>query len=235
MDSFQYNLFNSPSVILQDGGTPTPESSSIFTINSTTKGFSISNLTTVQRDTISGVPEGLMVYDTTYNDLFSYVNGPTTGWYSIAKRYYISVELTSNINSGVGPVDIFFGNNVSVTGFGMSYNTVTNEVSFNMGSDGYFAFYGNFYITNIGGTQNGRFICRLYRDNNQSSDIQRITYTIIEGASSGQLDENNFAVVGRTMRQSVDFTNTITVYLDVDNAYSCTFNTDGTWYGFTQI
>lgn len=243
-DPQDYTLFDSPEVIIQDGGTPTPDSSSIFTINSTTKGFSISNLTTSQRNAISSPPEGLMVYDTTLNDLFAYVTKASpvrNEWLSVNKRYYISINLTTNINSGTGPVDILFGNNATVvSSFGMSYNTTTSQVSFNMGSGGYFAFYTNVYITNIGGTQNGRLVVSLYADNNPSSNIERSCFLIIEGASLGELNSDNFAVIGRTFQKGVDFTNTVTVEYNLNNAFSCTFervNGDdlNTWYGFTQI
>jgi hypothetical protein len=56
-------------------GTNTPNSSAVFDITSTTKGFLPPRMTTTQRTSITPT-EGLMVYDTTIKKLYLY----TTTW-----------------------------------------------------------------------------------------------------------------------------------------------------------
>lgn len=234
-----YILLNSPSTVIENGGSGSPESSSILTLNSTTQGFTTTNLTRTQRNNISSPPDGLTVYDTNTNGLFVRVNktSPTLNtWLGIrARQYYIYAELTSQINVGIGPVNTELGNNITVVGNGISYNTTTSAFSFNLSTNAYFTFYSNLYLTNIGGQQGGRLNLGLYKDGNSSSFIERLTFLIIEGASSGQLNEENFAVIGRTMEQGVDFVSTINILLISDRAYSYDLDTFATWFCFTEI
>ena len=62
-------LFTSRSVMVQNGGTFTEESSSQFTINSTSRGFLPPRMTTTQKNAIATPAAGLVVYDTTLNKL----------------------------------------------------------------------------------------------------------------------------------------------------------------------
>jgi hypothetical protein len=60
-------------------GTATPSSKAILDLTSTTLGFLPPRMTTVQRDAITSVPAGLMIYNTTTNKLNVY----TTAWEAI--------------------------------------------------------------------------------------------------------------------------------------------------------
>jgi hypothetical protein len=57
-------------------GISTPSSKAKLEISSTTQGFLPPRMTTTQRDAITSVPAGLMVYNTTTNKLNVY-NGTT--------------------------------------------------------------------------------------------------------------------------------------------------------------
>jgi hypothetical protein len=57
-------------------GTTSPNAKAILDVTSTTKGFLPPRMTTTQRDAITSVPAGLMVYNTTLNKLNVY-NGTT--------------------------------------------------------------------------------------------------------------------------------------------------------------
>jgi hypothetical protein len=57
-------------------GTTSPSTKALLEISSTTKGFLPPRMTTVQRDAITSVPAGLMIYNTTTNKLNVY----TTAW-----------------------------------------------------------------------------------------------------------------------------------------------------------
>ena len=60
-------------------GTTTPSAKSIMDLTSTTKGFLPPRMTTAQRDAITSVPAGLMIYNTTTNKLNVY----TTAWEAV--------------------------------------------------------------------------------------------------------------------------------------------------------
>jgi hypothetical protein len=60
-------------------GTTTPSSKALVDLTSTTKGFLPPRMTTAQRDAITSVPAGLMIYNTTTNKLNVY----TTAWEAI--------------------------------------------------------------------------------------------------------------------------------------------------------
>jgi hypothetical protein len=55
-------------------GTSTPSEKALLDLTSTTKGFLPPRMTTVQRDAITSVPAGLMIYNTTTNKL-NFYNG----------------------------------------------------------------------------------------------------------------------------------------------------------------
>jgi len=61
------------------GSGSTPSTKSILDLTSTTKGFLPPRMTTVQRDAITSVPAGLMIYNTTTNKLNVY----TTAWEAV--------------------------------------------------------------------------------------------------------------------------------------------------------
>jgi len=79
-------IANSRSVLI---GTETDLASSILTISSTTKGFLPPRMATTQRDVITSVPAGLVIYNTTTNNLNTY-NG--SAW----------VELVDSADLGTG-------------------------------------------------------------------------------------------------------------------------------------
>jgi len=60
-------------------GTSTPSEKALLDLTSTTKGFLPPRMTTVQRDAITSVPAGLMIYNTTTNKLNVY----TTAWEAV--------------------------------------------------------------------------------------------------------------------------------------------------------
>jgi hypothetical protein len=60
-------------------GTTTPSAKALVDLTSTTKGFLPPRMTTAQRDAITSVPAGLMIYNTTTNKLNVY----TTAWEAI--------------------------------------------------------------------------------------------------------------------------------------------------------
>jgi hypothetical protein len=60
-------------------GTATPSTKAIVDLTSTTQGFLPPRMTTAQRDAITSVPAGLMIYNTTTNKLNVY----TTAWEAI--------------------------------------------------------------------------------------------------------------------------------------------------------
>jgi hypothetical protein len=60
-------------------GTTTPSVKSVLDLTSTTKGFLPPRMTTVERDAITSVPAGLMIYNTTTNKL----NVFTTAWEAV--------------------------------------------------------------------------------------------------------------------------------------------------------
>lgn len=72
-------MFSSGSMLIQDGGTHTEITSSIFQLSSTTKGFLPPKMTTTQKNAIASPVAGLVVYDTTLNKLCVY----TTAWQTI--------------------------------------------------------------------------------------------------------------------------------------------------------
>ena len=74
---------NSGNVIVDAGsfavGTATPSAKALVDLTSTTKGFLPPRMTTAQRDAITSVPAGLMIYNTTTNKLNVY----TTAWEAV--------------------------------------------------------------------------------------------------------------------------------------------------------
>ena len=62
--------------IASTGSEPTPDATSIFDLQSTTKGFLPPRMTTTQKNAIASPATGLQVYDTTLNQM-SYYNGTT--------------------------------------------------------------------------------------------------------------------------------------------------------------
>ena len=60
-------------------GTTSPSTKSVLDLTSTTKGFLPPRMTTAQRDAITSVPAGLMIYNTTTNKLNVY----TTAWEAV--------------------------------------------------------------------------------------------------------------------------------------------------------
>ena len=66
----QFVLLSSISIYAQVGiGTTTPDVSSILDVSSSTKGFLMPRLTTIERDLISLPATGLMIFNTSSNDV----------------------------------------------------------------------------------------------------------------------------------------------------------------------
>ena len=62
-------------------GITTPNAAAMLDVTSTTRGFLPPRMTTVQRDAITSVPAGLMVYNTTTNKL-NFYNG--SAWEAVS-------------------------------------------------------------------------------------------------------------------------------------------------------
>ena len=87
--NFDFTIYNdqlSQSSFFVDGstnnvgiGTTSPSTKSVLDLTSTTKGFLPPRMTTAQRDAITSVPAGLMIYNTTTNKLNVY----TTAWEAV--------------------------------------------------------------------------------------------------------------------------------------------------------
>lgn len=63
-------------------GTTTPNADATFDIQSTTQGFLVPRMTTLQRDAIPAPPDGLLVFNTT-TELFSYWDATAGVWQNI--------------------------------------------------------------------------------------------------------------------------------------------------------
>lgn len=74
-------------------GTTTPDASSLLDIQSTTKGFLPPRMTTAQRDAITIPTVGLLIYNTTINQI-NYYNGTT--WLTVESNTGNYVDLTTN-------------------------------------------------------------------------------------------------------------------------------------------
>jgi hypothetical protein len=73
------SLFSQGIVVTEETGTVTPHASSIFDVQSTTKGLLIPRMTAAQRLAISTPANGLLVYDLTENQFF-YYDAAATSW-----------------------------------------------------------------------------------------------------------------------------------------------------------
>ena len=62
-------------------GTQTPDASSVLDVSDNSRGVLVPRLTTVQRNSIASPANGLLVYDTSLNCFYFFVNG--TGWQSL--------------------------------------------------------------------------------------------------------------------------------------------------------
>jgi hypothetical protein len=88
-------------------GTTTPDVSSILDISSTSKGLLMPRLTTAERDNISQPAAGLMIFNTTLNDVQLFTGTPTvprwigikrlTTMNSVTEGDYISTTSTSEV------------------------------------------------------------------------------------------------------------------------------------------
>ncbi|MEA5461831.1 hypothetical protein VB796_22365 [Arcicella sp. LKC2W] len=82
-----------------------PNSSAMLDVSSTTKGFLMPRMTTVQRNAIASPANGLMVYDTDVNEIFTY----NFGWGRATSRnapltlYAPSIPSGTNAIVGIGP------------------------------------------------------------------------------------------------------------------------------------
>jgi len=100
----QLVLLSSSSLYAQVGiGTTTPDPSSLLDLSSTSEGFLMPRLTTLQRDGIVSPAEGLMIYNTTSNDGQLNIGTPSlpnwNGVKELEKPTLNSVVLGNNINT----------------------------------------------------------------------------------------------------------------------------------------
>jgi len=87
------------SVIAQNAGSAVGDASAILIANSTTQGFLIPRMTTVQRDAIVSPANGLQIYNTTLNLLQLY-NG--TSWVTVGQALF-----QQDVFNIVGPGNVF--------------------------------------------------------------------------------------------------------------------------------
>jgi hypothetical protein len=79
---------NPNTTVISDGystGSYTTTPSAIFEMASTTQGMLLPRMTRIEREAISvvDIPVGLVVYDTTLQEICCYKLTPTEGWYSL--------------------------------------------------------------------------------------------------------------------------------------------------------
>lgn len=122
-------LFTSRSVMIQNGGTFTEESSSQLTVNSTTRGFLLPRITTTQRDAIASPATGLQIFNTTdgYHEFYD----AFWGWMPIANQNEWKQKYGFEIFNDGCSSDGFFGAGAFGTGGG---NSGANILGFTYGN-----------------------------------------------------------------------------------------------------
>ena len=87
---------NPNTVVISDGYStgsydPNRSPSAIFEMASTTQGMLLPRMTRVEREAISvvDIPIGLIVYDTTLQEICCYKSSPTAGWYSLTSSLIV--------------------------------------------------------------------------------------------------------------------------------------------------
>lgn len=99
--AFCLNGFAQPGVAIS-GVPATPHAAAMLDITSTNKGLLIPRLTTAQRTGITGVPDGLMVYDSTLRK-FMYYNQNEAAWKLLGSdTLQFPFRKTFNLNTGGG-------------------------------------------------------------------------------------------------------------------------------------
>jgi hypothetical protein len=121
----QLVLFHSLSIYAQVGiGTITPDASSILDVSSTSKGLLMPRLTTTERDNISLPATGLMIFNTSSNDVQLSIGTPWAPVWTGIKRTKIASVSSGDIISTTST------SNVLVPGMTVSPESGTYIVSF---------------------------------------------------------------------------------------------------------
>jgi hypothetical protein len=147
-------------------GTSTPNSSALLDLTSTTKGFLPPRLTTVQKNAISTPASGLVVYDTTLNNLCTYNGSSWTELIESFSRSFLKLNRTSTL---ITPGVITWNTNIKN---GPDFNFTNNGSVFSVNTTGYYEINANFEFLNITGE---RLIETLFERVTPSQlDISRI-------------------------------------------------------------
>ena len=112
-------------------GSSLVHSSVEFSINSTTKGFVLPSMTTTQRDAISPVWNGLMVYDNNYQNI-SYRKGIVWRDLAVTQKDVVSQSTTSNVEDWFTDKEIINagGSDITLTLPAISTATIGARYSF---------------------------------------------------------------------------------------------------------
>ena len=147
-------------------GVSTPNASALLDLTSTSRGFLPSRMTSTQKNAISTPASGLVVYDTTLNNLCTY-NG--SSWVELIEsfsRSFIKLNRTSTL---ITPGVITWNTNIKN---GPDFNFTNNGSVFSVNTTGYYEINANFEFLNITGE---RLIETLFERVTPSQlDISRI-------------------------------------------------------------
>jgi len=147
-------------------GVSTPSTTALLDLTSTTRGFLPPRLTTVQKNAISTPASGLVVYDTTLNNLCTYNGSSWTELIESFSRSFLKLNRTSTL---ITPGVITWNTNIKN---GPDFNFTNNGSVFSVNSTGYYEINANFEFLNITGE---RLIETLFERVTPSQlDISRI-------------------------------------------------------------
>lgn len=161
--SERMTIKNNGSVVI---GASFTDDSAILGLSSTTKGFLPSRMTTAQKNLITTPVAGLIVYDTTLNNLFTY-NG--TNWVELIESFSRSFLKLNRSSTLITPGVITWNTNIKN---GPDFNFTNNGSVFSVNTTGYYEINANFEFLNITGE---RLIETLFERVTPSQlDISRI-------------------------------------------------------------
>ena len=147
-------------------GVSTPSTTALLDLTSTTRGFLPPRLTTVQKNAISTPASGLVVYDTTLNNLCTYNGSSWTELIESFSRSFLKLNRTSTL---ITPGVITWNTNIKN---GPDFNFTNNGSVFSVNTTGYYEINANFEFLNITGE---RLIETLFERVTPSQlDISRI-------------------------------------------------------------
>ncbi len=164
------NSLSERMTIKNDGGigigVSIPNTAALLDLTSTTRGFLPPRMTTTQKNAISTPATGLIVYDTTLNNLCTY-NG--SSWVELIESFSRSFLKLNRTTTLITPGVITWNTNIKN---GSDFNFTNNGSVFSVNSTGYYEINANFEFLNITGE---RLIETLFERVTPSQlDISRI-------------------------------------------------------------